>query len=554
MRLLPALSAGVAFRCFATSLSGAIADPATYLAHEVSELVREWPRNRTLQVVCHGHSVPAGYFKTPVVDTFNAYPAQLHRALKERFPFAVINVIVTAIGGEDAARGAERFARDVLPHRPDVVCLDYSLNDRRLGLDLARQSWVTMIEQARAAGSKIILLTPTPDTRAKLDDPDDLLLQHAAQVRRLAADYGTGLVDSLARFQAELARGTPLAALLSQLNHPNAQGHALVAAGLAEWFPDPSPRPIAVANPLVRQRADPHLTYHRDGWYYFTATVPEYDRLELRRARHLDQLAAAEPRVIWRKHPRGPMGSHIWAPELHFIDGKWYVYFAAGGAEPDQVWNIRIYVLENSAANPLEGEWVERGQLKTGWESFSLDATTFTHRGARYLAWAQKDPRITGNTNLYLARMDTPVSITGPQVMISRPEFPWEQVRYWVNEGPAVLLRHGKVFLTYSAAGTGAEYCVGLLTADADADLLNPASWKKSPAPVFRTHEAHGIFGPGHNSFSVTPDGRTDLLVYHARSYRDIAGDPLHDPNRHTRVQPIAWRADGTPDFGGPAP
>lgn len=553
MPLRLALPPVVACLCLAAPLAGATADPATYLAHEVSELIREWPRNRAFNIVCHGHSVPAGYFKTPVVDTFNAYPALLHRALKERFPFAVINVIVTAIGGEDAARGAARFARDVLPHRPDVVCLDYSLNDRRLGLDLARQSWVTMIAQARAAGSKVLLLTPTPDTRARLEDPDDVLVQHAAQVRQLAAEFGTGLVDSLARFQAEIARGTPLEALLSQINHPNDRGHALVATALAEWFPPPPPGSIAVANPLIRQRADPHLTYHRDGWYTFTATVPEYDRLELRRARHLDQLAGAEPKVIWRKHATGPMGSHIWAPELHFIDGKWFLYFAAGGAEQHKVWDIRIYVLENAAANPLEGEWLERGQLRTGWESFALDATTFVHRGTRYLAWAQKDPQIRGNTNLYLAQMATPTTLAGPAVMISRPDLPWEQVRYWVNEGPAALLRNGRVFLTYSASGTGAEYCVGLLTASADADLLDPKSWAKSPEPVFRTHEAHGIYGPGHNSFTVTPDGRTDLLVYHARNYRDIRGDPLHDPNRHTRVQPIAWRSDGTPDFGVPA-
>lgn len=542
-----------AFVCLGRSFA-ATADPATYLAPEVSELVREWPRNRTITIVCHGHSVPAGYFKTPVVDSFNAYPTLLHRALKERFPHAVINVIVTAIGGEDAAAGAARFEREVLNHRPDVVCLDYSLNDRRLGLEVARKSWVAMITQAQVAGVKVMLLTPTPDTRARLDDPTDVLVQHAAQVRELAAAHGTGLVDSLARFQAELARGTPLDSLLSQINHPNARGHGLVANALLEWFPAPAPGAVALPNPLVRQRADPHLTYHRNGWYYFTATVPEYDRLELRRARHLDQLATAAPKVIWRKHASGPMGSHIWAPELHHIDRKWYLYFAAGGAEKDQVWNIRIYVLENAAANPLDGEWIERGQLKTNWESFALDATTFVHRGTRFLAWAQKDPKIRGNTNLYLAKMDTPLSITGTQVLLSRPEFPWEQIRYWVNEGPAVLVRHGRVFLTYSAAGTGAEYCLGLLTAPEDADLLDPKSWTKSPEPVFRTEEARGIFGPGHNSFTVTPDGRTDLIVYHARSYRDIPGDPLHDPNRHTRVQPVAWRADGTPDFGRPAP
>jgi GH43 family beta-xylosidase len=312
--------------------------------------------------------------------------------------------------------------------------------------------------------------------------------------------------------------------------------------------------PVTFANPLVRQRADPHITRHTDGHYYFTATVPEYDRLELRRAPTLAGLATAEPKVIWRKHASGPMGSHIWAPELHHIDGRWFIYFAAGGAEKEKVWEIRIFVLENTHPNPLAGEWLERGQLRTNWESFALDATTFVHRGTRYLAWAQKDPKIRGNTNLYIARMNTPLSIAGPQVMISKPGHEWERIRYWVNEGPAVLIRHGRVFMTYSAAGTGPEYCIGLLTAAESADLLDPASWTKSPEPVFKTNAANGVFGPGHNSFTTTPDGKTDLLVYHARNYREIRGDPLHDPNRHTRVQPLRWRADGTPEFGEPVP
>ena len=536
------------------SAPAAPVDPANYLAPVVAEMERAWPRNRTINVVCHGHSVPAGYFRTPAVDSLNAYPALLQRALKERFPLAVINVIVTAIGGENSLRGAARFETDVLTHRPDVVCIDYALNDRGPGLAAARTAWSAMITQAQAAGAKVILLTPTPDTRSKLDDPADPLHQHATQVRALAHEFGTGLVDSLELFLTETRQGTPLEQLMSQINHPNARGHQLVATALAKWFPASLHGAHAYANPIVRQRADPHLTYHTDGFYYLTATVPEYDRIELRRARTIDGLAAAAPVAIWRKHASGPMGSHIWAPELHSIAGKWYVYFAAGGAEPENVWAIRMYVLESSAANPLQGEWVERGQLKTNWESFSLDATTFVVRGTRYLAWAQKDPAIRGNTNLYLARMDSPLAITGRQVMISRPEFPWEQIRYWVNEGPAVLVRHGRVFLTYSAAGTGAEYGVGLLTADDTADLLDPASWRKSPEPVFTTHEVNGVFGPGHNSFTVSSDGKTDLLVYHARSYRDIPGDPLHDPNRHTRVQPITWRPDGTPDFGVPQP
>ncbi|HLP09635.1 MAG TPA: glycoside hydrolase family 43 protein [Opitutaceae bacterium] len=315
----------------------------------------------------------------------------------------------------------------------------------------------------------------------------------------------------------------------------------------AETAPSPT-----YANPLIPQRADPFIVRHADGFYYFTATVPEYDRIELRRAPTIAGLATAEAKIVWRKHPTGPMGAHIWAPELHHIDSKWYLYFAAGEAE--QIWNIRIYVLENAAANPLEGEWIERGQLRTRWETFALDATTFEHRGVRYLVWAQRDPSVNNNTDLYIAKLASPVAIEGTPVLLSRPEFDWEKVRYAVNEGPAVLIRHGRIFVTYSAAGTGAEYCMGLLSAGENANLLDPRSWQKSPAPVFSTSEANGIFGPGHNSFTVAEDGVADLLVYHARNYRDIPGDPLRDPNRHTRVQPIRWRADGTPDFGAPVP
>ncbi|MEY4488827.1 MAG: hypothetical protein RIQ79_1335 [Verrucomicrobiota bacterium] len=307
----------------------------------------------------------------------------------------------------------------------------------------------------------------------------------------------------------------------------------------------PASDPASWTNPLVRQRADPWVL-RQDEHYYFTATVPAYDAIELRRADTLSGLAAAEPVVIWRKHASGPASFHIWAPELHRIDGKWYVYFAAGRAE--DIWAIRIYVLECASADPLAGPWVERGQLDTGLNSFALDATTFAHRGVRYLVWAQHDPKIGGNTNLYISRMDTPWSITGRKTLITKPDFKWETAGYRVNEGPAALIRHGRVFLTYSASATDAHYCMGMLTADENADLLDPSSWKKSPSPVLATSDAAKVFGPGHNSFTTLPDGR-DVLVYHARDYRDIVGDPLKNQDRHTRASLIRWRDDGAPEF-----
>jgi GH43 family beta-xylosidase len=306
------------------------------------------------------------------------------------------------------------------------------------------------------------------------------------------------------------------------------------------------------ANPLVRQRADPQVTLAADGYYYFTATVPEYDRIELRRARTLGELGQAEARVVWRRHAAGPMSANIWAPELHRVDGKWYLYFTAGRA--DAPFDVRLYVLENAAANPLEGAWTERGQLKTGWESFALDATSFVVRGQRYLAWAQRPPGAAKHmTAVYIARMDSPLSIGGPASLLTAPEYAWEKLKFDVNEAPAVMLKNGRVFMTYSASATDDNYAMGMLTAEEGANLLDAAAWTKSPAPVFASSAANGQYGPGHNSFTTTADGKTDILVYHARNYRDIVGDPLHDPNRHTRAQAIAWRPDGTPDFGVPA-
>ncbi|MFD3609518.1 family 43 glycosylhydrolase [Streptomyces atroolivaceus] len=303
-------------------------------------------------------------------------------------------------------------------------------------------------------------------------------------------------------------------------------------------------------NPLVEQRADPHITRHTDGRYYFTASVPEYDRIILRSSRTLGGLSTAAETVIWTRHTTGDMAAHIWAPELHRIGGKWYIYFAAAPA--DDIWKIRIWVLENPDSDPLRGSWTERGQLTTAWDTFSLDAHTFTHRGDRYLVWAQHEPGLDNNTGLFLSRMAGPLTLTGPQIRLSTPEYDWERVGFKVNEGAAVIKRNGRVFMTYSASATDANYCMGLLTADARSDLMDPASWAKSPEPVFVSSEETGQYGPGHNSFTVAEDGRTDVLVYHARPYRDITGDPLHDPNRHTRVQRFGWRPDGTPDFGVP--
>ncbi|MBN1172583.1 MAG: family 43 glycosylhydrolase [Micromonosporaceae bacterium] len=308
---------------------------------------------------------------------------------------------------------------------------------------------------------------------------------------------------------------------------------------------------VPTLNPLIEQRADPFITRPVAGMYYFTGSVPEYDRIVVRGASTIAGLATATESVVWTRPASGRMGGHIWAPELHRIGGRWYIYFAAG--DSGDVFRVRMYVLESALADPRDpAGWALRGQIATEWDGFSLDATTFEHRGRRYLVWAQSEPEIAVNSSLYLAEMSNPWTLKTKPTRITTPTRDWEIQGYKVNEGPAVIIRNGRVFVTFSASATDARYCMGLLTAKASANLLDRASWVKTPDPIFVTSEQTKRYGPGHNSFTVAEDGVTDVLVYHARDYGAITGDPLYDPNRHTRVQRLYWNHDGTPLFGVP--
>lgn len=202
---------------------------AQALAPLHAELLKKWPGNRTVNIVFHGHSVPSGYHKTPDVRPFESYPHLFHVGLKGKFPHAVLNVIVTAIGGEASPAGAARFSRDVLPHRPDLVLIDYAHNDRRVPEEQVEASWLSMIRAAKEAGVPVVLITPTGDATADMANPADPLSQRAALIRKIAADEKVILADVSDAWVAELAKGTPQAELLSQVNHPNLRGHQLAA-------------------------------------------------------------------------------------------------------------------------------------------------------------------------------------------------------------------------------------------------------------------------------------------------------------------------------------
>lgn len=221
------------FLSFQTST---IADPATYLNDLKTEMRKEWPKNRSINLVFHGHSVPAGYFKTPVVNTLEAYPYQVLRALKAEYPFAVINIINTSIGGENSESGAKRFESEVLVHRPDVLFIDYALNDQGIGLERAKVAWEKMISIALKKGIKVVLLSPSPDQRINIQETNNVLEQHTRQIKNLTEKYGVGLTDSYELFRQKVLSGESISNYMSQVNHPNEKGHALIAGSIMRYF------------------------------------------------------------------------------------------------------------------------------------------------------------------------------------------------------------------------------------------------------------------------------------------------------------------------------
>lgn len=327
-------------------------------------------------------------------------------------------------------------------------------------------------------------------------------------------------------------------------------------------------------NPLIMHRADPFIYKHTDGFYYFTSShtdmehnlngTYQYRKILLRRSATLDGLADnsgcfEEVCVLSHEPLSNGASPHIWAPEIHFIQGRWYIYYTVtiSGTSP---WTIRPHVMECSDSNPLTGKWNYIGpvqktdKISVAFTDFSLDHTVFENNGRLYMVWAQNYPKY---SSLLISEMSNPWTIGGPVSVIAAPEYNWETHGFKVCEGPSILKRNGKIFIVYSASGTDSLYCMGMLTAEDTADLLNPDSWKKTPYPVFQSSRQNGQFGPGHNSFTTDEDGN-DILVYHARQEEHYLAEksyqPLYDAGRNTTIARFFWRPDGTPDFSVPLP
>lgn len=306
-------------------------------------------------------------------------------------------------------------------------------------------------------------------------------------------------------------------------------------------------------NPLLPSGADPWVIY-KDGFYYYTNSLG--NRLAIWKTKDLTQLNLAEKKTVWLPPPGGSYSKELWAPELHFFKGKWYMYFAADDGNNN---NHRIYVIENSAADPLQGNWVFKGQVGDETNKWAIDASVFENNGQLYMIWAGWEGDVNEQQNIYIAKMKDPYTIDGSRVKISSPVYDWEKYgdlgaasnppHVNVNEGPEILKHKDKLFLVYSASGCWTDYyALGMLTASKNSDLMDPSSWKKSAQPVFKQSPENGVYAPGHNSFFKSPDGTEDWILYHANSK---PGQGCGN-DRSPRAQKFGWKKDGSPDFGIP--
>ena len=305
-------------------------------------------------------------------------------------------------------------------------------------------------------------------------------------------------------------------------------------------------------NPLLPSGPDPWII-QKDGYYYYTHTAG--NKIVLWKTKRIDELGNAASATVWAPTPGSDYSSDIWAPELHFTDNKWYIYFAADNGANN---THRIYVLENASADPLDStSWTFKGKLIEPENKWAIDASVFTYKSANYIVWSGWQGDKDGEQDLYIAKLRNPWTIEGSRVMISKPDHDWETritqgINVTVNEGPEALQNEsGRLYLTFSAGGCWSDdYCLGLLTLKDGGDPLNPGDWSKKDRPVFSKNISGGAYGPGHNGFFKSPDGKEDWIIYHANN---SSGQGCGD-RRNPRIQKFGWAADGAPDFGYPVP
>ena len=279
---------------------------------------------------------------------------------------------------------------------------------------------------------------------------------------------------------------------------------------------------------------DPWVILHERSYYYIESRS---NAIVIRRSNDWKKIGDDPGKVVWTAPASGPYSREVWAPELHHIDARWYIYFAADNGRNE---NHRMWVLESEGGDPF-GWYGKIRQINTrGW---AIDGTLFTHEGKRYFVWSGWPGKKDGVQNLYIAHMTDPATLDSPQVLLTEPTEPWERHELPLCEGPASLQRNGRLFIVYSASGSWTQhYCLGLLM-HSGGNVLDRSSWTKIGPAFWKTNK---VFGPGHCSFVRTPEGK-DLIFYHAKSHKENGwGD------RSARGKEFGWDEKGMPVFGRP--
>lgn len=299
-------------------------------------------------------------------------------------------------------------------------------------------------------------------------------------------------------------------------------------------------------NPIISSGADPWVTVWEKKYYYcFTHN----DRIVVTRAATIPDLAKGDATTVWKAPEKGPHSKNVWAPELHHLGSRWYIYYAADDGENP---NHRMYVLESEGNDP-QGKYQMKGKIAARTDRWAIDGTVGQLGNHNYFVWSGWEGTENVQQNLYIAAMKDPWTLAGDRVCIAVPELDWEKVGpKWdrkvfpagVLEGPQFLERKGRVDIIYSANGSwGDDYCLGRL-AYLGGNPLDKNSWRKADRPLFAGTDK--VVSPGHGSFVKSPDGKEDWIVYHAAKRKGAGW------NRDIRTQRFGWRADNTPDFGQP--
>jgi GH43 family beta-xylosidase len=298
-------------------------------------------------------------------------------------------------------------------------------------------------------------------------------------------------------------------------------------------------QPIQTLNPILPPHsADPWMIFH--GGYYYYSESRNKKQIFIRKSRTIAGIGNDPGVCVWTAPSTGANSDNIWAPELHLIDGKWFIYYAADdGHNP----NHRMWAIQARGSDPL-GEYDCCGSLDTG--GWAIDGTIFVLEEKKFFVWSGWPGATNGQQNLYIAPMKDPLTIAGSRISIAMPDQPWERVAMPICEGPQVLRRNNDVFIVYSASGSWtADYCLGLLH-NRSGDMLNPAAWVKH-GPVFK--KSNDVWGVGHCSFVKSLCQTEDWIIYHSKTSRRPGWD-----DRDVHAKPFTWASDGFPDFGIPLP